>query len=183
VAEPSSGLGTVEFAQLEGKVAVIRVSGRCSFQNSAYLEKAAELCQSETGPCSFVLDLRDCQAMDSTFLGTLAGIALRQKAAGRDTLIAVNVSKPLQRTMSLLGLTHILDIREAHTDWKPDQEIAVGETDKVEMSRAEQVAHMIEAHRRLIEIDSGNEVRFEDVLKYLDESLERARAAERKKRP
>ena len=45
----------------------------------------------------------------------------------------------------------------------------------VESSRTEQVAGMIQAHCRLIEVDSGNEVRFKEVLKYLDESLERAR--------
>lgn len=176
--EPLKAPGTVEFAQLDGKVAVIRVIGRCSFQNSAFLEKAAEVCERGIGPYSYVLDLDDCDYMDSTFLGAVAGIALRQRRLGHGNLIAVNVSPPLRRTMSLLGLTHVLDIRERRLEGQPDQEIEVSEADRIAMPRADQVAHMIQAHRRLIELDSGNEVRFNDVLQYLDESLTRARAAE-----
>ena len=173
--EPLKASGTVEFAHMDGKVAVIRFIGRCSFQNSAYLEKAAEVCEREIGGCSFILDLDRCEYMDSTFLGTLAGIALRQRRMGRGNLIAVNVSPHLRRTMALLGLTHVLEIRERLPEGEVDQEMEVREEDKVQMRRADQVAHMIQAHRRLIEIDNGNEVRFTDVLKYLDDSLNRAR--------
>jgi len=178
VAELPTSSGTVEFAHVEGKVAVLRVIGRCSFQNSASLEKAAEICEREIGPCSFVLDLDLCEYMDSTFLGAVAGIALRQRRAQRGNLIAVNVPPSIRRTMSLLGLTHVLEIHERLPEGQMDQEVEVRESDKEQMSRAEQVAHMIQAHRRLIEVDSGNEVRFKDVLKYLDESLARARAVE-----
>jgi anti-anti-sigma factor len=182
VTEPSKVRSTVEFAQLPDKVAVLRVVGRCTFQNSAYLEKASDICDKQ-GDCAFVLDLERCESMDSTFLGVLAGIAMRQKRQGRGNLIAVNASPSLQRTMSLLGLTHVLDLRERRIEGKPDREIEVGEGDQVRMSRADQVAHMIEAHQRLIEVDSGNEVRFDNVLQYLGESLKRARAAERKRPP
>jgi len=176
VPEPLEHTGSVEFAHLDGKVAVIRLIGRCSFQNSAYLEKAAEICERDIGPCSYVFDLDHCTYMDSTFLGALAGIALRQRRLGRGNLIAVNVPPLLWRTMLLLGLTHVLDIRERRPEGQPNEEIAVHEADKIEMSRTEQVAHMIQAHRQLIEVDSGNEVRFNDVLKYLEDSLARARA-------
>ena len=183
MAEPLKTRGTIEFAQVGGKVAVIRSIGCCSFQNSAYLEKAAEICERKAAGCSYVLDLGRCESMDSTFLGVLAGIALRQRRENRGNLIVVNASPPLRRTMSLLGLAHVLDLRDRLPDGEPEQEIEVGETDKVNMSRADRIAHMIQAHRRLIEVDSGNEVRFEDVLKYLGESLSRARAAEGEQDP
>jgi len=60
------------------------------------------------------------------------------------------------------------------------QEIAISESNRIQMSRADQVAHMIQAHRHLVEVDSGNEVKFEDVLKYLGESLSRAREEHQK---
>ena len=180
MAEPGKEPTAVEFAQVEGKVAVLRLIGRCSFQNSLHLEKAAEICESELGPCSYVLDLDRCEYMDSTFLGTLASIALRQKRAGHGSLIAVNVPPPIRRTMSLLGLTHVLDLRERRLEGQPDQVVEIAEAPKVELSRSQQVAHMIEAHRRLVELDRGNEIRFQDVLKYLNESLDRARASEKK---
>ena len=178
--EPLRTPGMVEFAQCRGQVAVIRLVGRCSFQNSAYLQKAAEVCERELGPCSFVLDLDRCESMDSTFLGVLAGIALRQRQVGQSNLIAVNVSPRLRRSMSLLGLTHVLDLRDRQPDGQAVQQVEVGESDRIAMSRAEQVAHMIQAHHRLIELDSGNEIRFDDVMKYLEESLSRAREIEQK---
>ena len=172
--------GAVEFARVGGKVAVIRLVGRCSLQNSAGLAKAAEICDREMEGCGYVVDFKRCSAVDSTFLGALAGMALRQRREGRGTLIAVNVSPPLCRTMMLLGLTHILRIEDAAPQNHPDHEVQITEADRVELSRAEHVAHMIQAHERLIEVDSGNEVRFVDVLKYLEDSLVRAQAAERR---
>jgi len=179
--EPLRPPGGVEFARLGGNIAVIRLIGRCSFQNSAYLERAVELCEREMGVCCYVLDLDRCESLDSTFLGVLAGLAMRQRKAGYGNLVAVNVSGRLLRTMSLLGLTHVLDVRERTLPQAEKmREVRVSETDRVEMSRVERVAHMLQAHQRLVELDSGNEARFESVLKHLGESLDRAKAAERR---
>lgn len=178
MAESPLAPGSVEFARVGGKVAVIRLVGRCSLQNSASLEKAAEICEDEMEDCGYVIDFRRCSSVDSTFLGVLAGMALRQRREGRGTLIAVNAAAPLRRTMSLLGLTHVMRIEEAPPKDQPDHEVEVAEGDTAGLSRADHVAHMIQAHKSLIELDSGNEVRFVDVLNYLKESLARARAAE-----
>lgn len=177
--ERSQAVGTVEFARLPESVAVLRLVGRCSFHNSANLKKAAELCESEIEDCRFVLDFERCQSMDSTFLGTLAGIALRQRKRDCGSLIAVNVSKPLRRTMDLMGLSHVLELRDHDPTLKTAEAVEVSESQESRMSKAEQVAHMIEAHQTLIEVDSGNEVRFENVIKYLGDSLERAKAQEK----
>jgi len=178
MAEQPLALGTIEFAQLEGKITVLRLIGRCSFQNSAYLEKAVEVCEREIGPCRYVVDLGRCESMDSTFLGALAGLALSQRRQQLGDTIVVNASPQLRRIMSLVGLTHILDLRDRPPEGEPARDVEVSEKNQVELSRAEQVAHMLLAHRHLVELDSGNEVRFENVLKYLEESLERARANE-----
>ena len=58
-----------------GPAAWVRVDGRGSFQNSSGLKDfAAEMKQ--RGIRQFVIDLKSCELMDSTFLGTLAGLAL-----------------------------------------------------------------------------------------------------------
>jgi anti-anti-sigma factor len=169
----------VEFARLPDEIAVVRIVGRCSFQNSGYLEKAADVCERDHGDVRYVLDFQRCESMDSTFLGVLAGIALRQRKRGGGNLIAVNVSAPIRRTMGLLGLTHVLELRDQHpTNVAGGQEVIVSEAHTLDMPRADQVAHMLEAHQTLVELDSGNEVRFENVIKYLGDSLYRARAGE-----
>ncbi len=174
MAEPLGSPAAIEFAPVGGRIAVLRLIGRCSHQNSAYLAKAAELCEAQSGPCSFVLDLERCEHMDSTFLGVLAGIAQRQEAQGLGKLIAVNVSARLRNIMSQLGLGYLMEIRDQSPASGAEEEIVVDEGSRVALSRADQIAHMIQAHQKLIEVDSRNEVEFRDVLKCLSESLERA---------
>ena len=58
----------------------VRVSGRGSFQNSSPLKDFAKEMLSR-GYKTFVIDLGECPVMDSTFMGTLAGIALKLQAS------------------------------------------------------------------------------------------------------
>ena len=58
----------------------VRVSGRGSFQNSGPLKDFAKEMLAR-GYKSFVIDLGECPVMDSTFMGTLAGIALKLQAS------------------------------------------------------------------------------------------------------
>ncbi len=174
--EPLASPAVIEFAPVGGKIAVLRLIGRCSHQNSACLAKAAELCEAQSGPCSFVLDLERCDHMDSTFLGVLAGLALRQKAQGLGNLIAVNVSARLRKILSQVGLSYLMDIRDQPPPSGAEQDIVVDESSRVALSRVEQIVHMIQAHQKLIEVDGRNEVEFRDVLKCLSESLARATA-------
>jgi two-component sensor histidine kinase len=43
-----------------------------------------------------------------------------------------------------------------------------------EVSKLDRIIMMIEAHERLIDIDSSNEIKFKSVLETLHDSLERA---------
>ena len=54
------------------KVVFIKVVGRANFTSSVDF-KALVKALSEKGHHRFVLDLSECQLMDSTFLGVLAG--------------------------------------------------------------------------------------------------------------
>jgi hypothetical protein len=47
-------------------------------------------------------------------------------------------------------------------------------------SRLDRILHMIEAHEKLLELDSENEVRFENVLKYLRQEEEKERGLQKK---
>ena len=67
------------------KVVCIRVRGRGTFLNSAGVKQfAKEMIQ--RGHREFVVDLADCPAMDSTFMGTLTGVALQLQALGHGNL-------------------------------------------------------------------------------------------------
>ncbi len=53
-------------------IAVVRVVGRGTFQNSVPVKQLADLLQKGGHPRKFVLDVSQCETLDSTFLGVLA---------------------------------------------------------------------------------------------------------------
>ena len=64
----------------------------------------------DRGYREFVVDLADCAMMDSTFMGTMASVALRLKELGRGHLHIVHCGNRSQELLSGLGLDQIFDI-------------------------------------------------------------------------
>ncbi len=59
----------------------------------------------------FVFDLQECVMMDSTFMGTMAGMALRLKELGQGRLHVIHCGERSRELLSGLGLDQIFDIR------------------------------------------------------------------------
>src|ERR1043165_1280780 len=92
------------FADTEsGPEVWIRVEGRGSFQNSPALKEFTRRLM-EDGRREFVVDLKNCPAMDSTFMGTLAGLAIRLREAGGGALWVVNRNERNAELLAGLGL-------------------------------------------------------------------------------
>jgi anti-sigma B factor antagonist len=162
------------FAELGDGVVVIRVFGRGSFANSVELKSLADamLARPHVPKTRFVIDLKRCSTMDSTFMGILASIGLRQKRDSEELTAVVNANPQTDRLLQTLGLSHFLDIRPmTEAAAAEDAQFHTAECDKVD--RVGQIIHMIQAHECLCDANSKNEVQFEGVLKYLNESLKR----------
>jgi anti-sigma B factor antagonist len=167
---------TIRFAELSGGVVVIRVTGRGSYANSVEFKSLADNVADRRGAGNyhFILDLDGCPTMDSTFMGVLASIGLRQKREGRDALIVVNANEQSTRLLKTLGLSHFISVRTMQqADIPRLSENSFQCADRTDLSKADRIAHMIEAHEKLCDIEHENNVRFESVLKYLNESLNR----------
>ena len=172
---PGAEQDTISFAEC-GDAVIIRVSGRGSFANSVELKQITDYFFDKQGAraCRFVMDLEDCSTMDSTFMGVLASIGLRQKRDGGEMMTIVNVKPQNVRLLQTLGLAHFMHVRPAGTDAAPDTAGATFQTaEKRDVSKLDRIIHMIEAHETLCDAGSGNTVEFNQVLKYLRESLER----------
>lgn len=139
----------------------IKVDGRGTFQNSAGMRDfAAEM--THRGHRDFVIDLTNCELMDSTFMGTLAGIALRLGEGGK-----VRVVRPNERNRSVLsnlGLDRIMQVEAApaREPEAPGWQAAGGGQPQEEKKQA-----IIEAHENLVAANPENAVRFKDVLEFL----------------
>jgi anti-anti-sigma regulatory factor len=152
----------------------VRVAGRGSFLNSGSLKEFAREMVNR-GFRDFVFDLQDCVMMDSTFMGTMAGMALRLKELGQGRLHVIRCGERSKDLLSGLGLDQIFDIRANGATGPECEELAKtngvppkGSTD----AKREQAGTMLEAHEALCQAAPENLTRFKDVLEYLKHDLQ-----------
>jgi anti-anti-sigma factor len=157
---------------VNGPAVWVRVEGKGSFLNSGnFKEFAREMV--DRGYREFVIDLGKCMMMDSTFMGTLAGVALRLKELGRGHLHVVHCGERSRELLSGLGLDQLFDI-QANGELAPDCEQLTGReasSESPDNRKQEQAQTMLEAHEALCEAAPENLTRFKDVLDYLKEDL------------
>jgi anti-anti-sigma regulatory factor len=147
------------------------VEGKGSFLNSGNLKEFAQEMVTR-GYREFVIDLQNCAMMDSTFMGTMAGVALRLKELGHGHLHVVHCGTRSQELLSGLGLDQIFSIHsngsaapDCQSLGEPVQPPAPNEDKK------EQAQTMLEAHEALCQASPENFLRFKDVLDYLKQDL------------
>ncbi|WFB35150.1 STAS domain-containing protein [Kiritimatiellota bacterium B12222] len=149
--------------------ALARVLGRGSYKVSRSLKEFAARVMDAGNPI-FVLDLQHCIGMDSTFMGVLAGVSQRQQIESGRKLILCGVSEKLIHLMKTLGLNHLVDIQEDLPEQAEGEMTPLPEAGETPLESAHT---MLEAHEKLVEIDDENQLRFQDVLDYLREDIQR----------
>ena len=87
----------------------VRVEGKGSFLNSTGLKDFAKEMVNR-GFREFAVDLCHCPVMDSTFMGTLAGIALRLRELGQGQLRVTNLNERNRDLLANLGLDQLFTI-------------------------------------------------------------------------
>ena len=156
---------------VRGPTVWVKVEGKGSFLNSGNLKEFARE-MLDRGYREFVVDLADCAMMDSTFMGTMASVALRLKEFGQGHLHIVHCGNRSQQLLSGLGLDQIFDI---HDDGASAPECEAFEQATKEQSsnsrKMEQAETMLEAHEALCEAAPENIFRFKDVLDFLRQDL------------
>ena len=154
---------------ISGPTVWVKVEGKGSFLNSGNLKEFARR-MLDRGYREFVVDLAHCAMMDSTFMGTMASVALRLKELGQGHLHVVHCGNRSRELLSGLGLDHIFDIRGNGSTAPECRTLEHGETPREERKR-EQAETMLEAHEALCEAAPENLFRFKDVLEYLKQDL------------
>jgi len=127
------------------------------------------------GHREFVFDMEECVMMDSTFMGTMAGMALRLKELGEGSLHVIHCGERSRELLSGLGLDQIFDIQADGAEAPQCEALARTNGDPVEKSanaKREQAGTMLEAHEALCQAAPKNLTRFKDVLEYLKQDLQ-----------
>jgi anti-sigma B factor antagonist len=159
---------------VNGSVVWVRVAGRGSFLNSGSLKEFAREMVNR-GHREFVFDLEECVMMDSTFMGTMAGMALRLKELGEGGLHVIHCGERSRELLSGLGLDQIFDIQADGAEAPHCEALEQSNGDPAEKSvtaKREQAGTMLEAHEALCQAAPKNLTRFKDVLEYLKQDLQ-----------
>ena len=156
---------------VRGPTVWVKVEGKGSFLNSGNLKEFARE-MLDRGYREFVVDLADCAMMDSTFMGTMASVALRLKELGHGHLHIIHCGNRSQQLLSGLGLDQIFDIHSDGARGPECEALEQATRDQSPHSRKKEEAEtMLEAHEALCEAAPENIFRFKDVLDFLRQDL------------
>ncbi len=154
---------------VNGPAVWVRVEGRGSFLNSGNFKQFSRE-MVDRGYRDFTIDLERCAMMDSTFMGTMAGVALRLRELGEGRLRVVHCGERSRELLSGLGLDQLFQI-SSNGATAPSCDALVKEPGAPAPERQEQTRDMLDAHQALCEAAPENVPRFKDVLEYLEQDL------------
>jgi anti-sigma B factor antagonist len=146
------------------------VEGRGSFLNSGNLKEFAQEMVNR-GYREFVIDLQNCAMMDSTFMGTMAGVALRLRELGHGHLRVIHCGNRSRDLLSGLGLDQILSIQSNGSSAPDCRSLGEDAGEAPAVTKKEQAQTMLDAHEALCQAAPENLTRFKDVLDYLKQDL------------
>lgn len=153
----------LEIARQEGAV-LIRVSGLGDMHLAPTMNDFSKQALRE-GYQHFAVDLEPCTGMDSTFMGTLAGMASRI-AEKQGWLCLINVSAEHRRLLEMIGVWNLLTVREQF----PLKPVLTERLYPVTDTRKRiEVIH--KAHQQLVAVDSKNRERFGAFLRSLEQEM------------
>lgn len=144
---------------------VIQVFGLGSMFLAPTLQSFVES-ELNAGFQNFVVDLRHCRGMDSTFMGTFIGLStLVRRRFGWFCL--VNVSEENLRLLRMLGILHMVSIHGGEFPVEEGQSTVLYPTNDPYV-RQKQIHN---AHRLLMDADPANVARFGPFIKALEAEM------------
>ena len=144
----------------------IRPEGKGSFKSSPSVKEAVEAKINEGS--NVVVDLEQITGMDSTFMGMLAGLAVKLQKKGKRLELA-GVSEKSYDSLEDLGLDAMLDIDPEGSAWRT----AIGEIRNSLKSLDGDDAgpgngkHILDCHQNLCDMSEENEEKFKTVMDVL----------------
>lgn len=127
------------------------------------------------GETCLIVDLGDCTGMDSTFMGTLAGIAARLSVQEGGVLQIADTGERNRRSLEDLGLDFLMEINPPAAVWR-------GKVDAIRQAlnpppppgtigQLQRARHILDAHQMLTGMSELNARKFEGVVTLLGKEL------------
>lgn len=148
----------------------VKAVGRANFD---YAVPIRELTKKLDGSEELSIDLSECTAMDSTFMGVLSMIGLKSRRSSGSVTIACAADN-LKALLKGLGVAKLFNYVDHITEVDPCCEVCESEPVTL-MDRAETV---LEAHQKLVEADDANAEKFAEVIEFAKDDVERVKNQE-----
>jgi anti-sigma B factor antagonist len=151
----------------------IRCVGKGSFLNSPEIKAFGDE-RIAAGETLLVIDLETCSGMDSTFMGTMAGLASRISAKSGSLHVASPGARNRQ-SLEDLGLDFMMDIDPPSAPWRSNlQKIRsslMPQSKPSSLPSLERARHVLDAHTTLSRVNDANARTFDTVLKTLEQQV------------
>lgn len=151
----------------------IRCEGKGSFLNSPIVKSFGDE-RIAAGENLLVVDLGGCTGMDSTFMGTLAGLAARISVKSGEMHVA-EAGERNRASLEDLGLDFMMVIDPPAADWRGRlDEIRSGLRPRDKqgaLPSIDRARHVLEAHKTLSSVNDSNARVFENVVETLERQV------------
>lgn len=145
---------------------VVKINGKANYLNCNALREFIETMLAN-GSHNIFIDFTECKGMDSTFLGILAGTAIElRKLSPAGELVVGNLSERNYELICNLGLQNLLTISE-NSAQKSE------EYDALQNQEVSDAKNILAAHENLTAADKENEAKFQDVIAFLRNQVEK----------
>jgi len=159
---------------IEPPNAFVKIAGRAAVEGSRDF-KALILQLRAKGIRHFILDLRDCFLMDSTFSGVLAGLVeLPPPPGSSNGAIRFTLVQPNERVADLLdnlGVLALIERLDLENAPMPGAQTVAHEIQRADHSKVEVAECCLEAHRILMALKPENAAKFRAVEQILSAQL------------
>lgn len=163
---------------VDSDTAFIKVEGRGTYIVAPELKKFC-FDQIARGVCKIILDMNECQTMDSTFMGVMAGISMRLRDLNEHTFMVINLTPKTKELLEVLGLTNLIDcyLKGAVADvvsTQASEQINLAKREELTPFKDKKITAkvMLKAHQDLIKANNNNQLKFENVINYLSKEIE-----------
>ena len=151
----------------------IRCDGKGSFLNSPEIKAFGDE-RIAAGETLLVIDLESCTGMDSTFMGTMAGLASRISAKSGSVQVADPGTRNRQ-SLEDLGLDFMMEIDPPSASWRDNlqniRSSLMPPSKPSSLPSLDRARHVLDAHSTLSRVNDANARAFDTVLKTLEQQV------------
>ena len=154
--------------EYEGKL-FIKIVGNATMKNSKTLDLLFEKVFKEEKK-DIIVDLGDCNYMDSTMLGLLAKTAIKLKKLWDKKMFAMNISNTVGMSLKSTGVDKLMELIDSSSAGKVEvEQLETRDFD----AKSEKSMHILEAHRVLMDLNDENKVVFKNVVNLPEQELKK----------